>query len=77
MDVVNLKAWILLICVRQVLKFRKIKNLPGPLIGFVETEPTCILLDILLNVFLNVKKKTWPIQCNYKDKILHIQGKPV
>lgn len=42
----NLKAWILLICGRQVLKFKKIEKLPGSLIGFKTIEPTCTLVDM-------------------------------
>lgn len=36
-----------MICVKQVLKFRKIKHLPGSLIGFMKAEPRCVLGDIL------------------------------
>lgn len=59
MDIVNLKVWILLICARQVLKFRKILSMPGSLIGFMKTELICTLVDIF-RYSLPLKRKPGP-----------------
>lgn len=51
MDIVNLEVRMLLMCVRRVLKFRKTEKLPGPLIGFTGTEPTCALVGLFSEVY--------------------------